>query len=128
MTQVHNFVADLRRGAPASVRGRVSFETSFVSKLKPKLVSAVSETRRLFRFNIETGSFGVSKQPKQTKDQPKQQQICSNINLFNFPYHKLCFGCFDIGLKHQNKTKQKQPKQIEFRFVSVRTEKKNLLF
>jgi hypothetical protein len=61
---------------------RVSSETSFVSKqpkLEPKLVSALSETRRLFRlfrFNIETGSFGVSKQPKQTKDQPKQQKIC----------------------------------------------------
>jgi hypothetical protein len=61
---------------------RVSSETSFVSKqpkLEPKLVSALSETRclfRLFRFNIETGSFGVSKQPKQTKDQPKQQEIC----------------------------------------------------
>jgi hypothetical protein len=59
-----------------------SSETSFVSKqtkLEPKLVSALSETRRLFRlfrFNIETGSFGVSKQPKQSKDQPKQQQIC----------------------------------------------------
>jgi hypothetical protein len=50
---------------------RVSSETSFVSKqpkLEPKLVSALSETRRLFRFNIKTGSFGVSKQPKQTKD------------------------------------------------------------
>jgi hypothetical protein len=61
---------------------RVSSETSFVSKhpkLEPKLVSALSETRRLFqlfRFNIETGSFGVSKQLKQTKDQLKQQQIC----------------------------------------------------
>jgi hypothetical protein len=61
---------------------RVSFETSFISKqtkLKPKLVSELSETRRLFRsfrFNIESGSFGVSKQPKQTKDQPKKQQIC----------------------------------------------------
>ncbi len=57
---------------------RVSPETSFVSK-QPKLVSALSETGRLFRlfrFNIETGSFGVSKQPKQTKEHPKQQQIC----------------------------------------------------
>jgi hypothetical protein len=46
--------------------------------LELKLVSAQSETRRLFwlfRFNIETRNFGVSKQPKQTKDQPKQQQI-----------------------------------------------------
>jgi hypothetical protein len=41
---------------------RVSSETSFVSKqpkLEPKLVSALSETRRLFRLF-----------------QPKQQQIC----------------------------------------------------
>jgi hypothetical protein len=30
----------------------------------------------LFHFNIETGSFGVMQQPNQTKDQPKQQQIC----------------------------------------------------
>jgi hypothetical protein len=61
---------------------RVSSETSFVSKqpkLGPKLISALSETRclfRLFRFNIETGSFSVLKQPKQTEDQPKQQKIC----------------------------------------------------
>jgi hypothetical protein len=58
---------------------RVFSETSFVAKqpkLEPKLVLALSKTRRLFRFNIKTGSFGVSKQPKQTKDQPKQQQIC----------------------------------------------------
>jgi hypothetical protein len=65
-----------------TLMGRVSSKTSFVSKepkLEPKLVLALSETRRLFRlfcFNIETGSFGVSKQPKQTKNQPKQQQIC----------------------------------------------------
>ncbi len=61
---------------------RVSSETSFVSKqpkLEPKLVSALAETRHLFwlfRFNIKTGSFAVLKQPKQTKDQPQQQQIC----------------------------------------------------
>ncbi len=49
------------------------------------------------------------------------------------------FGCFDTGPKHRNKLKQteknffgfakkqteKQPKQIEFRFVLVQTEKKN---
>ena len=57
---------------------RVSFETSFDSKqpkLEPKLVSALSETRRLFRlfrFYTETASFGVSIEPKQTEDQPKQ--------------------------------------------------------
>ncbi len=75
----------------------VSSETSFGSKqpkLEPKLVSALSETRRLFRlfrFNIETGSFSISKQPKQTKDKPKQQQTCYNIHLFNSLYHKFCF-------------------------------------
>jgi hypothetical protein len=66
-----------RRSLPLpSGSGRVSSETSLESKqpkLEPKLVSALSETTRLFWlfcFNIETGSFGVSKQPKQTKDQP----------------------------------------------------------
>ncbi len=41
---------------------RVSFETSFDSK-QPKLVSALSETKRLFRlfrFYTETASFDVS--------------------------------------------------------------------
>ncbi len=57
---------------------RVSFETSFDSKqpkLEPKLVSALSETKRLFRlfrFYTETESFDVSIEPKQPKDQPKQ--------------------------------------------------------
>jgi hypothetical protein len=44
----------------------------------------------------------------------------------------VCFGCFDIGSKHRNKTKcfvfgftkltETNAKQILFRFVSVRTE------
>ncbi len=44
-------------------------------KLEPKLFSALSETKhlfRLFRFYIETESFDVSIEPKQTEDQPKQ--------------------------------------------------------
>jgi hypothetical protein len=51
--------------------GQVFYETSFDSKqpkLEPKLVSILSETRRLFRlfwFNIETACFGVSVEPKQ---------------------------------------------------------------
>jgi hypothetical protein len=55
----------------------VSFETSFDSKqpkLEPKLVSALSETKRLFRlfrFYTETECFYVSIEPKQTEDQPK---------------------------------------------------------
>jgi hypothetical protein len=51
-----------------------------------------------------------------------------------FQQSSVCFGCFDTSPKHQNKPKkcffsfakqtEKQPKQIEFRFVSVQTEKK----
>ena len=60
------------------IRSRVSFETSFDSKqpkLEPKLVSALSETKRLFRlfrFCTETDGFDVSIEPKQTENQPKQ--------------------------------------------------------
>ncbi len=60
------------------IPARVSFETSFDSKqpkLEPKLVSALSETKRLFwlfRFYTETESFDVSIEPKRTEDQPKQ--------------------------------------------------------
>ncbi len=56
---------------------RLSSETSFdskQSKLEPKLVSALSETKSLFRmfhFYIETVSFSVS---KQTTVQPKQMK------------------------------------------------------
>jgi hypothetical protein len=58
-------------------RGRVPYETSFDSK-QPKLVSTLSETRRLFRlfrFNIETRRFGVSIEPKQkenNRNKPKK--------------------------------------------------------
>jgi hypothetical protein len=61
-----------------STPARVSFETSFDSKqpkLEPKLVSALSETKhlfRLFRFYTETESFDVLIELKQTEDQPKQ--------------------------------------------------------
>jgi hypothetical protein len=66
------------------VTRRVSFETSFDSKqpkLEPKLVSALSETKRLFRlfrFYTETASFGVSIELKQTEDQPKQTETNRN--------------------------------------------------
>jgi hypothetical protein len=45
------------------------------SKLELKLVSALSETQRLFRlfrFYTKTETFDVSIEPKQTKDKPKQ--------------------------------------------------------
>ncbi len=45
------------------------------------------------------------KQPKQTKDQPKQRQICLNINQIAHTMNSVCFGCFDTYPKHQNKLK-----------------------
>ncbi len=69
---------------------RVSFETSFDSKqpkLEPKLVSALSETKRLFRlfrFCTETASFDVSIKPKQTEDQPKQTETNRNESKNRF--------------------------------------------
>ncbi len=54
---------------------RVPFETSFDEKqtaVEPKLVSALSKTKRLFwlfRFYTKTESFGVS---IETEEQPKQ--------------------------------------------------------
>jgi hypothetical protein len=58
------------------------------------------------------------------------------IETFLIPHtiSSVCFGCFDTGPKQRNKPKkilfgftkknEKQPKQVEFRFVSVRTQKK----
>jgi hypothetical protein len=86
-------VSTFSRGHPSLVslstdfqrlRIRVSSETSFDSKqpkLEPKLVSTLSETKclfRLFRFYTETASFGVSIEPKQTGDQPKQTETNGN--------------------------------------------------
>jgi hypothetical protein len=88
---------------------RVSFETSFDSKqpkLEPKLVSALSETKRLFRlfrFYTETESFDVSIEPKQTEDQPKQFVrdhillfITENLGVFRFFYFFLFFLFFSF--------------------------------
>jgi hypothetical protein len=76
---------------------RVSCEISFESKqakLEPKLVSALSETKRLFRlfrFYTETESFNVSIEPKQTDDQSKQFDrehillfLTENLGFFSF--------------------------------------------
>ncbi len=84
---------------------RVSFETSFdlkQPKLEPKLVSALSETKRLFwlfRFNTKTESFDVSIEPKQTEDQLKQFDREHILLFFIFPifsvfFHFFCFFVF----------------------------------
>ena len=79
----------------------MSFETSFDSKqpkLEPKLVSALSETKclfRLFRFYTETESFDVSIELKQTEDQPKQFKREYRVAAI-FPEH---FQTFTVALK-----------------------------
>jgi hypothetical protein len=93
----------------------VSFETSFDSKqpkLEPKLVSALSETKCLFRlfcFYTKIESLDVSIEPKQTEDQPKQfdrehilQFFTENLGfswffLFFFVFF-VFFGLFRNGL------------------------------
>jgi hypothetical protein len=59
--------------------------------MEPKLVSALSETKhlfRLFRFYTETESFDVSIEPKQTEDQPKQ---CDREHILHFFAENLGF-------------------------------------
>jgi hypothetical protein len=86
------------------IRDRVSLETSFDSKqpkLEPKLVSALSETKhlfRLFRFYTETESFDVSIEPKQTEDQMKQLDrehillfFAENLRFFGFFFVSFLF-------------------------------------
>ncbi len=96
---------------PSILRHRVSLETSFDSKqpkLEPKLVSALSETKRLFwlfRFYTETESFNVSIELKQTEDQPKQLDrkhillfFTENVGFFHFFVFFSFFGFFGLFL------------------------------
>jgi hypothetical protein len=86
-------------GLPANGRrlaSRVSFETSFDSKLEPKLVSALSETKRLFRlfcYYTKTASFGVSIEPKQTGDQRKPGSESRDRDKIR---NMLPFMCFPV--------------------------------
>jgi hypothetical protein len=64
--------------------------------------------------------------------------FCSFSFFGLFRNKSVCFGCFETGPKHRNKPKkyffgfakqtENEPKQIVFRFVLVRTEKKICLF
>jgi hypothetical protein len=118
---------------------RVSYETSFDSKqpkMDPKLVSALSETKclfRLFRFYTETESFDVSIEPKQTEDQSKQFDrehfllfftenflgffrffgffhFFSFFSVFSVCFETVCFGCFASIPKQRVSI---EPKQTE---------------
>ncbi len=110
----------------------MSFETSFdrkQSKLEPKLVSVLSETKCLFQlfcFYTETESFGVSLEPKQTEEQPKQfdrehilvlfQKIFGCFGLFWFVsdcFETVCFGCFSSMTKQRVLMFRLKPKQTE---------------
>ncbi len=65
----------------------MSFETSLdskQSKLEPKIVSALSEAKRLFWlfcFYFETKSFGVSVQSKQTETTGQNLHLLPNLPL-----------------------------------------------
>ncbi len=85
----------------------VSFETRFDSKqpkLETKLVSALSETKRLlrlFRFYTETEISDVSIEPEQTKDQPKQFDMEHSFVFFQEIYgfsgfFRFVLVCFEI--------------------------------
>jgi hypothetical protein len=89
----------------------VSFKASFdlkQPKLEPKLVSTLSETKRLFRlfhFYTETESFNVSIEPNQTEDQPKQFDrehillfFTENLGVFWFFFGFFVFSCFFVCL------------------------------
>jgi hypothetical protein len=84
----------------------VSFETSFDSKqlkLEPKLVSAISETKRLFPlfcFYTETEIFDVLIEPKQFNMEYNLVFFSGNLGVFRFfrfvlvSFGIVCFGCF----------------------------------
>jgi hypothetical protein len=84
---------------------RVSFETSFYlkqPKLEPKLVSALSETKRfsrLFLFYTETESFGVLIEPnKQKSNQNSVIETYFGIFFRKFKVVSVCFGLFRSSL------------------------------
>ena len=87
-----------------SVTSRVSFETSFDSKqpkLEPKLVSALSETKRLFRlfrYYTEKASFGVSIEPKQTEDQPKPGSESRDRDKLRNMLPFMCFPVIEVTI------------------------------
>jgi hypothetical protein len=98
-------------------------------KLEPKLVSALSETKRLFllfRFYTETESFHVSIEPKQTEERSifcYFLQIIYSFSVFRcffrffffsfFRFFSVFFGCFAsiprkrVSMFRLNRNKQK---------------------
>ncbi len=118
----------------------MSFETSFdlkQPKLEPKLVSALSETKRLFRlfrFYTETESFDVLIEPKQTKAYfaifYRKFMFFSFFFLFFLGFFGLfrnslfrCFSCFASIPKQRVSIDPKQtedpPKQFKREYIWV---------
>ncbi len=124
------------KGPPLLWRqSRVSFQTSFDSKqlklepkLEPKLVSALSETKRLFwlfRFYIETEILDVTVRLNRNKQKTNRNSLIGSIishflqNIRVFPFflgffdffqlfrffsvcfEPVCFGCFASILKQK---------------------------
>jgi hypothetical protein len=124
----HICVSLLQYSSLTCLRSRVSIETSFDSKqteLEPKLVSALCETKRLFRlfcFYSEKESFGASIEPKQTEEQPKQfdrEQILVFFRkfwviLFIFVmFRNSLFWLFCCYIKTESFDVSIEPKQTE---------------
>ncbi len=121
--------------APSYPIPRVSFETSFDSKqpkLEPKLVSALSETKRLFWlfcFYTETESFDVSIEPKQFDREHILLFFTENVGFFWFfffvfflvCFETVCFGCFASIQKQRVLIEPKQtedpPKQFKREYI-----------
>jgi hypothetical protein len=98
-TSVHKLLD--RQGNLQRIWCRVSFEARFDSKQpkrEPKLFSALSETTHLFwlfQFYTKTESFGVSIEPKQTEEQPKQFDREHILVFFSkLRVALVCFGLF----------------------------------
>ncbi len=83
----------------------MSFETSFDSKqpkLETKLVSALSETKRLFRlfrFFTETESFDVLIEPNKQKTNPNSLKE-STLGYFseNFGFFRFVSVCYETDM------------------------------
>ncbi len=106
----------------------MSSETSFVSKqpkLEPKLVSALFETRRLFRlfrFNIKTGS-SVFRNNRNKQKTNRNSSKFGKISTFLIP-HTISSVCLVVSIPVRNiETNRNKPKNFFWGFVKKQTEK-----
>jgi hypothetical protein len=84
------------------------------------------KTTKTYRVSV---CFGSNREKKLTVSRTPLYRTFFGDFFGLFQENSVCFGCFDTSPKHRNKPKkmffgfakqtEKQPKQIEFRFVSV---------